>query len=463
MQFINRTFGGHCCNCELTKLIEAVTGGDEDVLRTLIRDNGSLINKLDFCGWAPLMYAIDCNNSEFVKILCHSGASANIKCGLKCTPLMLASKKGYIDIVKFLVPITSNLNEADIRGKTALMHAADNGKLKVVAELINNGVDISMKDKEGLTAYMSAVSNRQAEIVEFFQQNDNSHSVKRDEKMWDRHRKKIEQSNLKEINKMQKRNHISTENLSKARCHKSGPREQKIQHNHLEPANIEDEIHHYQHGTCEGIGQIYNPAEVLLRTSGKRKSKNLEPEKTPQDKCLDDETDTPVLRKKSSDTCQFEMFNVRVSSSHVSLGVSSVKEEGFDPLDEQTCLQFLQPTQQNLQYIRCFGNYKQKFRNKHDFFTTTAATSSIRSEETYFNADDCQGVELRKKTSTQSLSNRNNYVCDLHNKSNNKLCAEVNKSQRFLIVNVSAHTVNIQSCENVASGDKSQIIINRGK
>lgn len=56
------------------------------------------------------------------------------------TPLMMASKSGYVELVQFLIQEgQAEVNRVDAQGHTAVMHASQEGHLPVVKVLIEKG------------------------------------------------------------------------------------------------------------------------------------------------------------------------------------------------------------------------------------------------------------------------------------------------------------------------------------
>lgn len=122
----------------------------------------------------------------------------------KQTPLLLASREGYPDIVNFLIKNTANVNAvsicdtpliivsqnsimnkddqltiveslisagADINhigeyGRTSLMMATESNSPKIVSKLLLSGADISIRDKDGITALDIAMDWEYEDIIQ---------------------------------------------------------------------------------------------------------------------------------------------------------------------------------------------------------------------------------------------------------------------------------------------------------
>jgi hydrogenase-4 component B len=79
--------------------------------------------------------------------------------------LILASEKGHIEIVKYLLANGANINEKDNYGNTALILASFSAHIKVVKYLLSNGANITEKDENGYTALILASWEGHIEIV----------------------------------------------------------------------------------------------------------------------------------------------------------------------------------------------------------------------------------------------------------------------------------------------------------
>jgi ankyrin repeat protein len=59
---------------------------------------------------------------------------------------MIASRQGYIDIVKFLVSSGANINQIGQNLYTSLIYASGEGHLDIVKFLVVNGANINQKN-----------------------------------------------------------------------------------------------------------------------------------------------------------------------------------------------------------------------------------------------------------------------------------------------------------------------------
>ena len=78
------------------------------------------------------------------------------------TALMIASRKGHLDIVQELVKVEGiNVNEKDMGGWTALIYASNEGDLDIVQELVKvEGINVNETNNDGDTARDIAIKWR---------------------------------------------------------------------------------------------------------------------------------------------------------------------------------------------------------------------------------------------------------------------------------------------------------------
>jgi len=68
---------------------------------------------------SPLHNAVSRNNIDFIQLLFMYNANPNIQNGQGCTPLMIASSEGYLDVCKILCDFGADRQQRDNSGKTA--------------------------------------------------------------------------------------------------------------------------------------------------------------------------------------------------------------------------------------------------------------------------------------------------------------------------------------------------------
>ncbi|MCY3997859.1 MAG: ankyrin repeat domain-containing protein [Flavobacteriaceae bacterium] len=82
------------------------------------------------------------------------------------TPLILAAYYNQVEIVKFLLNRSININHQDHSGNTALMGACFKGYKEVVLILLEHGADCNIKNYNQATALFYAAGFNQPEIAQ---------------------------------------------------------------------------------------------------------------------------------------------------------------------------------------------------------------------------------------------------------------------------------------------------------
>jgi len=113
---------------------------DIDALEWLF-DNGCPIDTKDNSGYTPILWASRRGYLPAVKWLYSKGASLKDKTSNFDTCLLLASQCGYLDLVKWLVEQGCLLKEPNTKG-TAIMNAASNKHIDIIIWMLANGSNI---------------------------------------------------------------------------------------------------------------------------------------------------------------------------------------------------------------------------------------------------------------------------------------------------------------------------------
>lgn len=147
-------------------LLNAAHGGHVDIVRLLI-DTGAAVDQPDLMGWSPLMWAVYKNQLDVVDLLLNSRAHVNLideEDGL--TPLIVASGRGFAQIVERLIEADCQVNACDKFGSTALIWAARKGHLPVVQLLLNSGAEVDAVGMYSSTALMLATRGNFLQVVD---------------------------------------------------------------------------------------------------------------------------------------------------------------------------------------------------------------------------------------------------------------------------------------------------------
>ncbi len=112
----------------------------------------------------PLHVAVKKGYKEIVELLINNGAIINIINDQGYTPLFSSFK--YVEIVELLLKNGAEINIRAYENQTPLFYACGHGSKEIVKLLIDNGADVSIKDDQGKTPLFSCISNENSvEIV----------------------------------------------------------------------------------------------------------------------------------------------------------------------------------------------------------------------------------------------------------------------------------------------------------
>ena len=103
-------------------------------------------------------------NVKLVKAFLKSNANPNCKVD-GVTPLVWASYKGHLRIVKLLLEKGADINMQDKDGDTPLLASVFAGKATVAEYLISNGAALNIKNKRGKTALSVAYERKSKAII----------------------------------------------------------------------------------------------------------------------------------------------------------------------------------------------------------------------------------------------------------------------------------------------------------
>lgn len=112
--------------------------------------------------------AIDSVDIETVEsILNQNPDILNVKNSDGLTPLNLASYRGHLDIVKFLLDRGADVNIGDNENSQPIHNSTVAGHIDVIDLLLAHGVDINARDDNGMTALLFAISFRRNETANY--------------------------------------------------------------------------------------------------------------------------------------------------------------------------------------------------------------------------------------------------------------------------------------------------------
>ena len=148
----------------------AATGRQSDVEKRL-QENPEAINSFASDGFTPLGLATFFGHLELVKYLLEKSADVNLAArnSMKTTPLHSAAARRRTAIARILLEGGAEVNARQTSGVTALHSAAHNGNLELLKILLENGADKTLRTEEGKTALDFAAEKDFTEIEAFLE------------------------------------------------------------------------------------------------------------------------------------------------------------------------------------------------------------------------------------------------------------------------------------------------------
>jgi ankyrin repeat protein len=110
------------------------------------------LNWADFRGWSAVTEAAANGRLDVLRQLIDKGANADAADENRRNILHVASLRGHMDIVRFVLNMKFGmLNAVDAFNATPLMLALDQQRVEVANFLISKGADLTKQDREGYT------------------------------------------------------------------------------------------------------------------------------------------------------------------------------------------------------------------------------------------------------------------------------------------------------------------------
>lgn len=165
-----------------TALISAIKTKNIEITKLLIDSGASVsvcsiddisMNNLIFkCAGTQLTHAINSNVPQIVALLIDHGVDINACDKNYFTPLMLAARKGSIDVIKLLLEKHENINVCDKNNNSALYHFLDEHRYRhsfeIIQLFIHFGANVTLgKNSDGKTILGMVVSHLQEKTLEF--------------------------------------------------------------------------------------------------------------------------------------------------------------------------------------------------------------------------------------------------------------------------------------------------------
>jgi len=151
-------------NREETWLHHAACVGDFNLTVDLLK-SGSNADARNKEGEPALMLASQRGYIEVVKALIRYGANVAVIDKYCFTALMLSAQNGFLDVLNVLIENGAPVDVGELDGWTALMLAAANGHLGVVNALIAKGANLEKQNCNGMNALIVASQEGHLEVV----------------------------------------------------------------------------------------------------------------------------------------------------------------------------------------------------------------------------------------------------------------------------------------------------------
>ena len=105
------------------------------------------------------------SNDEIARLLIQRGADINLKGDEGMTMLLRAASEGRLDVVRLLLSRGASIDAEDFMGRTPLIAAIDQGFPAVARVLIQNRANVNAQDNRGWTPLIHAASAKDRDIL----------------------------------------------------------------------------------------------------------------------------------------------------------------------------------------------------------------------------------------------------------------------------------------------------------
>lgn len=119
-----------------TALVLAIQNGHTECATLLANANG-----LDYQPWSPLTLGVARHDIEDIHRFIGTGNDVNEACREGYTPMQLAAKLGYTDVMQILIDAGADVDKADEFGYTPLLEAVYHERIECVRLLLKHGAN----------------------------------------------------------------------------------------------------------------------------------------------------------------------------------------------------------------------------------------------------------------------------------------------------------------------------------
>lgn len=152
------------------EFLKAVKEKDGDAVTDALNEPGStIINSRDITtGETALHIVVARRDATWIRFLAGKGANPNVRDNKGVSPLVLASRIGFVDGVEALVAAGAEVDESNSTGETPLIAAVHTQKTGLMRILLKAGADPDRADNSGRSArdYALLLGKRSRAILE---------------------------------------------------------------------------------------------------------------------------------------------------------------------------------------------------------------------------------------------------------------------------------------------------------
>ena len=152
------------------ELEKAIGRNDVQAVTDLLRRGADVNETEPKWGRDMLILATDRGYVEIVRLLIDAGADVNKVWGSGMTPLMRAVIAGRTEVARVLIEHGAHINAVNDEGLTAVRHAVNSANTEILGLLIGSGADVSIADKKGNTPQRIAEIHNNALIVQMLKE-----------------------------------------------------------------------------------------------------------------------------------------------------------------------------------------------------------------------------------------------------------------------------------------------------
>ena len=172
----DRSVLGRVDSDRCTPIFYAIKGGNLGIIKEIINNDPLVLKRKDSNGITPIFYAIKGGNLEIIKEIIADPSVVRQVLSNGDTPILYAIQSGQTEIIKEIIEkYPSVLEQKDSNGRTPILYAIQSGQPEIIKEIIEKYPSVlEQKDSNGRTPILYAIQSGQPEIVEMIIKKDRS-------------------------------------------------------------------------------------------------------------------------------------------------------------------------------------------------------------------------------------------------------------------------------------------------